>query len=158
MSPTRPSAVSMRPGLGFACCWPVPLSALLSARPQLLMPDLNLKLRPRILALEPGTRVVSNSFDMADWEADERVVLTEKGRLRRLLHRAPPDRTGEGRGKAQGGAGRAFPRADLPEGEGQAALGGQGGPGRGQGCRPRGDARRPGPEVAWGDEGRRAGA
>ena len=43
-----------------------------------LMPDLNLKLRPKILALEPGTRVVSNSFDMADWEADERVVLTEK--------------------------------------------------------------------------------
>ena len=43
-----------------------------------LMPDLNLKLRPKILELEPGTRVVSNSFDMADWEADERVVLTEK--------------------------------------------------------------------------------
>ena len=43
-----------------------------------LMPDLNLKLRPKILELEPGTRVVSNTFDMADWEADERVVLTEK--------------------------------------------------------------------------------
>ena len=43
-----------------------------------LMPDLNLKLRPRILDLKPGTRVVSNSFDMGDWEADEKVVLTEK--------------------------------------------------------------------------------
>jgi hypothetical protein len=42
-----------------------------------LMPDLNLKLRPRILELKPGTRVVSNSFDMGDWEADERVILDE---------------------------------------------------------------------------------
>jgi SAM-dependent methyltransferase len=40
-----------------------------------LMPDINLKLRPRILELEPGTRVVSNSFDMGDWEADETAIL-----------------------------------------------------------------------------------
>ncbi len=32
---------------------------------------INLKLRPRILALKPGTRVVSNSFTMGDWKADE---------------------------------------------------------------------------------------
>jgi hypothetical protein len=42
-----------------------------------LLPDLNLKLRARILELEPGTRIVSNSFDMDDWEADERVILGE---------------------------------------------------------------------------------
>jgi len=36
-----------------------------------LLPDINLKLRPKILALKPGTRVVSNSFTMGDWEADE---------------------------------------------------------------------------------------
>lgn len=40
-----------------------------------LLPDINLKLRPRILALRPGTRVLSNTFGMADWEADERAVL-----------------------------------------------------------------------------------
>jgi SAM-dependent methyltransferase len=36
-----------------------------------LLPELNLKLRPRILAMKPGTRVVSNSFDMGDWAADQ---------------------------------------------------------------------------------------
>jgi SAM-dependent methyltransferase len=36
-----------------------------------LLPDLNLKLRPRILDLKPGTRIVSNTFTMGDWEADE---------------------------------------------------------------------------------------
>ena len=40
-----------------------------------LMPAINLKLRPRILNLKPGTRIVSNTFDMADWEADEKVTL-----------------------------------------------------------------------------------
>jgi hypothetical protein len=36
-----------------------------------LLPGLNLKLRPTILAMAPGTRVVSNSFDMGDWTPDE---------------------------------------------------------------------------------------
>jgi precorrin-6B methylase 2 len=36
-----------------------------------LLPDINLKLRPTILNMKPGTRVVSNSFNMDDWEADE---------------------------------------------------------------------------------------
>ena len=40
-----------------------------------LLPDINLKLRPKILALAPGTRVVSNSFTMDDWIADETVTL-----------------------------------------------------------------------------------
>lgn len=35
-----------------------------------LLPELNERLRPQILEMEPGTRVVSNSFDMGDWEAD----------------------------------------------------------------------------------------
>jgi hypothetical protein len=36
-----------------------------------LLPALNLKLRPQILAMRPGTRVVSHSFTMEDWEPDE---------------------------------------------------------------------------------------
>jgi hypothetical protein len=36
-----------------------------------LLPDINLKLRPKILDLKPGTRIVSNSFNMGDWEPDE---------------------------------------------------------------------------------------
>ena len=40
-----------------------------------LLPQLNLKLRPTILDMKPGTRVVSNSFDMGDWEPDQRETL-----------------------------------------------------------------------------------
>jgi len=40
-----------------------------------LLPDLNLKLRPSLLSLAPGTRVVSNTWDMGDWIADETVQL-----------------------------------------------------------------------------------
>src|SRR6059036_2611980 len=36
-----------------------------------LLPSINIKLRPKILDLKPGTRIVSNSFDMEDWKADE---------------------------------------------------------------------------------------
>ncbi len=36
-----------------------------------LLPDINLRLRPKILDLKPGTRIVSNSFTMGEWEADE---------------------------------------------------------------------------------------
>ena len=38
-----------------------------------LLPQINLKLRPKILDLKPGTRIVSNSFTMGEWEADETV-------------------------------------------------------------------------------------
>ena len=38
-----------------------------------LLPALNLQLRPTLLKMKPGTRVVSNSFDMGDWTPDERV-------------------------------------------------------------------------------------
>ncbi len=36
-----------------------------------LLPEINLRLRPKILDLKPGTRVVSNSFTMEDWQDDE---------------------------------------------------------------------------------------
>lgn len=36
-----------------------------------LLSGLNLKLRPIILNMKPGTRVASNTFDMGDWKADE---------------------------------------------------------------------------------------
>lgn len=36
-----------------------------------LLPSLNMKLRPQILALRPGTRVVAHAFNMEDWEPDE---------------------------------------------------------------------------------------
>jgi SAM-dependent methyltransferase len=36
-----------------------------------LLPDINLRLRPKILDMKPGTRIVSNTFDMGDWTPDE---------------------------------------------------------------------------------------
>jgi len=43
-----------------------------------LLPEINLQLRPKILDLKPGTRVVSNSFDMAEWKADRTSVVEPK--------------------------------------------------------------------------------
>jgi hypothetical protein len=37
-----------------------------------LLSDVNLRLRPKILDMKPGTRVVSNTFDMGDWDAEEK--------------------------------------------------------------------------------------
>lgn len=36
-----------------------------------LLPELNLCVRHRLLAMKPGTRVASHQFTMGDWEADE---------------------------------------------------------------------------------------
>ena len=38
-----------------------------------LLPELNLQLRPQILAMKPGTRVVSYTFTMGEWEPDETI-------------------------------------------------------------------------------------
>jgi hypothetical protein len=42
-----------------------------------LLPSINMKLRPKILDLKPGTRIVSNTFDMEDWQPDETTAITE---------------------------------------------------------------------------------
>ena len=36
-----------------------------------LLPSMNLRLRPTFLAMKPGTRIVANTFGIADWEPDE---------------------------------------------------------------------------------------
>jgi SAM-dependent methyltransferase len=52
-----------------------------------LLPELNLQLRPRLLALAPGTRIVSHDWDMDDWEPDASVTVDAPdksiGRLKR---------------------------------------------------------------------------
>lgn len=35
-----------------------------------LLPEVNLKLRPKLLALKPGTRIVTHEFNMGDWKPD----------------------------------------------------------------------------------------
>ncbi len=43
-----------------------------------LLSDLNLKLRPTLLDMKPGTRVVSNTFTMGEWKPDQTQAVTEK--------------------------------------------------------------------------------
>jgi SAM-dependent methyltransferase len=43
-----------------------------------LLHHLNLQLRPTILDLKPGTRIVSNSFDMGEWTADQSVAVSRE--------------------------------------------------------------------------------
>lgn len=43
-----------------------------------LLPQINLRLRPKLLKdLKPGSRVVSNTFDMGDWKAEKQASLAE---------------------------------------------------------------------------------
>jgi hypothetical protein len=42
-----------------------------------LLPDVNLRLRPKLLAdLKPGTRIVSHNYDMGDWAPLKTIVVT----------------------------------------------------------------------------------
>jgi len=43
-----------------------------------LLPDINLRLRPKLLDLQPGTRIVSNTFTMGDWEPDYEVTTNDE--------------------------------------------------------------------------------
>ena len=40
-----------------------------------LLPSMNLKLRPKLLALPPGTRIVTHDYHFGDWIPDERKTL-----------------------------------------------------------------------------------
>ena len=40
-----------------------------------LLPEVNLQLRPSILALKPGTRIVSHDWDMGDWKPDRTITV-----------------------------------------------------------------------------------
>jgi SAM-dependent methyltransferase len=53
-----------------------------------LLSDLNLKLRPTILNLKPGTRVVSNTFKMGDWSPDQ-FIESEIGNTRAYMWIVP---------------------------------------------------------------------
>jgi hypothetical protein len=40
-----------------------------------LLQEVNMELRPRVLQLKPGTRIVSHDWDMGDWQPDQTVVV-----------------------------------------------------------------------------------
>src|SRR5947208_6141111 len=45
--------------------------------PMFLLPGINLKLRPTLLNLKPGTRIVSNTFTMGEWEPEEKFTIPQ---------------------------------------------------------------------------------
>ncbi len=51
-----------------------------------LLPQLNVKLRPKILDLKPGTRIVSHAFSMEDWRADETVSAQDNASYSRTAY------------------------------------------------------------------------
>jgi predicted RNA methylase len=53
-----------------------------------LLSHINLKLRPKLLQdLRPGTRIVSNTFDMGDWKAEKEITVGDSGEESYLSHR-----------------------------------------------------------------------
>ena len=78
-----------------------------------LLPSLNVKLRPTILDMRPGTRVVSHAFTMDDWAAGS-------GRILGGAHRLHVDRAGQGerhvaRGRSRGASLRSELHPAIPE-------------------------------------------
>jgi SAM-dependent methyltransferase len=44
-----------------------------------LLPEVNMKLRPKILDMKPGTRVVSHNYDMGDWKPEQSKTMDVNG-------------------------------------------------------------------------------
>ena len=59
-----------------------------------LLPELNLQLRPTLLNMKPGTRLVSHAFDMSDWEPDQTI---ETARERAFMWIVPAQLAGRWR-------------------------------------------------------------
>ena len=81
-----------------------------------LLPDINLKLRPKILDLKPGTRIVSNTFTMGEWTADETATVDEKDGCSYYCTAHLWIVPAKVEGTWQIAAGRAVAQAELPDG------------------------------------------
>src|SRR5260221_2328965 len=85
-----------------------------------LLPDVNLQLRPRLLALVPGTRIGSHDWDMGDWKPDKTITIDvpEKQVGLEKVSRAhlwivPARIAGEGGGSGAPGGSRLAIRQDF---------------------------------------------
>ena len=75
-----------------------------------LLPEMNLKLRPKLLALKPGTRIVAHDYDIEGWPADAQKILDvpgktvgHEGKSHVYLYIVPARMAGEWRSQAAGG-------------------------------------------------------
>jgi SAM-dependent methyltransferase len=72
-----------------------------------LLPSLNVRLRPKLFKeLRPGTRVVSNAFDMGDWKADRTLDIKTFSGMQSYAYLwiIPADVSGEWRLEPEGGS------------------------------------------------------
>ena len=51
-----------------------------------LLPQINVKLRPKILDLTPGTRIVSHAFTMEEWTPDDKVSVPDSNAYNRTAY------------------------------------------------------------------------
>jgi SAM-dependent methyltransferase len=51
-----------------------------------LLPQINVKLRPKILDLKPGTRIVSHAFTMEEWESDDKASVPDSNAYNRTAY------------------------------------------------------------------------
>lgn len=58
-----------------------------------LFPEVNMKLRPRILEMKPGTRVISHNYDMGDWKPEQTTKIKAPSGMEHTLYlwRVPPN-------------------------------------------------------------------
>jgi SAM-dependent methyltransferase len=76
-----------------------------------LLPSLNQRLRPKLFReLRPGTRVVSNAFDMGDWKADRTMTIKTNSGMQSYAYLwiIPADVSGEWRLTAEGGGAKEY--------------------------------------------------
>jgi SAM-dependent methyltransferase len=76
-----------------------------------LLPSLNLRLRPKLFKeLRPGTRIVSNAFDMGDWKADRTLNIKTSSGMQSYAYLwiLPADVSGEWRLRPEGESGKAY--------------------------------------------------
>jgi SAM-dependent methyltransferase len=70
----RQAGVSQRVEFRTQDLFDTPLSSA-SVITMYLLPQVNMALRPRLLALAPGTRIVSHDWDLGDWRADRTLTV-----------------------------------------------------------------------------------
>ncbi|MFO7769252.1 MAG: class I SAM-dependent methyltransferase [bacterium] len=89
-----------------------------------LLPEVNIRLRPRILAeLEPGTRVVSHQFDLGDWRPDDYRTYRRHSVMMWVV---PAGVEGTWEGQAELGRVRLKLSQEFQEVEGEIRISGQG--------------------------------
>ena len=78
-----------------------------------LTPEMNIRLRPKLLALKPGARIVANTFAIGDWNADQSATAVDN--CERWCTASVVDRAGESRRRLEARRRRAQAQTNLSD-------------------------------------------